>query len=54
MKRLLKSRDVSMFCINETIFERTEEEHAQTRKWLEAYFPTPASFERATNKVSTG
>jgi len=52
MKRLLKARDVSMFCINETVFERTEAEHAQTRKWLATYFPTPSSFERPPTTVA--
>ena len=54
MKRLLKARDVLMFCINETIFERTEDEHAQTRKWLATYFPTPALFERSTPELPAG
>jgi hypothetical protein len=49
MTRLLKRRDVDLFCLNDGSFpELTVEERAgAVRSFLEAYYPIAAPWERA-------
>ena len=45
MQRVYQTRSVDTFCINESESELTPADYQRTQRWLQRYFPTPASFE---------
>jgi hypothetical protein len=45
MQRVYQTRSVDTFCINESEHELDAADYLRTNRWLQRYFPTPASFE---------
>ena len=45
MQRVYQLRSVDTFCINEAEHELSPADYLRTNRWLQRYFPTPASFE---------